>query len=65
MTGRVKIWKYDRGFGFIEADGKSYFCHFSEIKSGQKSLVEGDEVEFDPEETKKGSQAINVTKKEY
>ncbi len=66
MQGKVKFFNKERGFGFIAGEDKDYFIHFSEIKGDEKILFEGDEVEFDPEETKKGPQAINVKKtKEY
>ncbi|MFB6347355.1 MAG: cold-shock protein [bacterium] len=62
-TGTVKWFNDDKGFGFIEQElGEDAFVHYSEIQSdGFKSLDEGDEVEFDLEETDKGLSAINVS----
>jgi CspA family cold shock protein len=49
MTGRVKWFNAEKGFGFIEReDGDDVFVHFSAIQgTGFKSLNEGDEVSFD------------------
>jgi CspA family cold shock protein len=63
-TGKVKWFNGDKGFGFIEpADGgQDVFVHFSAIQAdGYRTLYEGDEVEFDVEQGKKGPQAANVT----
>jgi len=46
--GRVRRI-YDKGYGFIDADGKSMFFHASGMTSqgGFDELREGDEVEFE------------------
>jgi len=65
MKGKVKWFNEKRGFGFITPDdgSKDLFVHFSAIKSeGFKALAEGDEVEFEVEETSRGPQAKNVVK---
>lgn len=61
-TGIVKWFNDDKGFGFIEQDiGEDVFVHYSEIQGeGYKTLDEGDEVEFELEETDKGLSATNV-----
>lgn len=65
MRGTVKWFNDAKGFGFIGRDGgaKDVFVHFSAIQSsGYKKLVEGDEVEFDVVQGKKGPQAANVVR---
>jgi CspA family cold shock protein len=64
-TGRVKWFNDSKGFGFITDEGgsKDFFVHHSAIQgSGFKSLAEGDRVEFDVVEGKKGPAAGNVVK---
>ncbi len=62
MTGTVKWFNAEKGFGFIEReDGEDVFVHFSAIQSqGYKSLDEGQRVEFDIEKGQRGLQAVNV-----
>ena len=63
-TGTVKWFNGEKGFGFIEQSdgGADVFVHFSAIQAdGFRNLNEGDEVEFDVEQGKKGLQAANVT----
>jgi CspA family cold shock protein len=62
MTGKVKWFNAEKGFGFITSeDGNDVFVHFSQIqKDGFKSLEEGEEVSFDVVEGQKGPQASNV-----
>ncbi|CAH0345826.1 cold-shock protein [Bacillus sp. CECT 9360] len=64
VTGKVKWFNGDKGFGFIEAeDGNDVFVHFSAIQGdGFKTLDEGQEVEFEIEEGNRGPQAKNVVK---
>jgi CspA family cold shock protein len=62
MTGKVKWFNDQKGFGFIEVAGsKDVFVHHSSIQGeGFKSLKEGDEVEFEVTKGPKGPQASNV-----
>jgi len=62
MTGTVKWFNGDKGFGFITSDeGSDVFVHYSQIqKDGFKSLEEGEKVQFDVVDGQKGPQAENV-----
>ena len=63
MTGTVKWFNDDKGFGFITPkDGsKDVFVHFSAIQSDSfKSRKEGQEVSFSIENGAKGPAAANV-----
>lgn len=62
MTGKVKWFNAEKGYGFIQREGgKDLFVHFSGIKSeGFKTLEEGWNVEFDAIQGDRGEQATNV-----
>jgi len=62
--GIVKWFNAKKGYGFIkQEEGQDLFVHYSSIDmSGYKSLVEGDRVSFEVEETDRGPQARNVKK---
>jgi len=64
VLGKVKWFNKDKGYGFIEReDGGDVFVHFSAIQGdGFKTLVEGQDVEFDIVEGTRGPQAANVVK---
>ncbi|MEO8514751.1 MAG: cold-shock protein [Ignavibacteria bacterium] len=64
QKGKVKWFNADKGFGFITGnDGKDVFVHFkSIIGDGYRSLEDGQDVEYEVEETDKGLQARNVSK---
>ncbi|MBU3100469.1 MULTISPECIES: cold-shock protein [Clostridium] len=62
--GTVKWFNTVKGFGFIEIEGeKDVFVHISAIQGSEseKSLEEGQKVQFETEEGPKGLQAIEVT----
>ena len=62
MTGHVKWFNNDKGFGFIDyKPGQDIFVHYSAISmEGSKTLNEGDFVSFKLIETGKGLQALDV-----
>ncbi|HCC15795.1 MAG TPA: hypothetical protein DEQ29_08370, partial [Escherichia coli] len=63
MTGIVKWFNADKGFGFITPDdgSKDVFVHFSAIQNdGCKSLDEGQKVSFTIESGAKGPAAGNA-----
>ena len=57
--GTVKFFNDTKGFGFITEEGsnKEHFVHISGLID---EIREGDEVEFDLTEGKKGLNAVNV-----
>lgn len=61
--GTVKWFNESKGFGFIEQEsGPDVFAHFSAIISDSsfKTLMEGQQVEFDVIQGQKGPQAENI-----
>ncbi|MCZ6459647.1 MAG: cold-shock protein [Gammaproteobacteria bacterium] len=63
VTGTVKWFNDEKGFGFIEREGgKDVFVHFSAIQGeGRRSLHEGQQVTMEVTQGQKGPQAENVT----
>ena len=57
--GTVKFFNEAKGFGFIKEDGsnKEDFVHISGLID---EVREGDEVEFDLQDGRKGLNAVNV-----
>jgi len=63
VTGTVKWFNADKGFGFITRDDgeKDVFCHHTAIRGeGYKSLPDGAKVEFSVVQGQKGPAAENV-----
>ncbi len=62
MTGKVKWFNNDKGYGFILKENyDDIFVHYSSIQNnGFRSLAEGEFVEFDLIKSEKGLQATNV-----
>ena len=57
--GTVKFFNDTKGFGFISEEGtdKEHFVHVSGLID---EINEGDEVEFELQEGRKGLNAVNV-----
>ncbi|PZD79350.1 cold-shock protein [Mesonia sp. K7] len=57
--GTVKFFNSTKGFGFIKEDetNTEYFVHVTGLVD---EINEGDTVEFDLQEGKKGMNAVNV-----
>lgn len=63
VTGRIKWFNAEKGFGFIEREdgGDDVFLHFSALnQQGFKSVEENQRVEFDVVSGPKGPKAENV-----
>ena len=59
MTGLVKWFNADKGFGFITPDdgSKDVFVHFTAIQSNEfRTLNENQKVEFSIEQGQRGSE---------
>jgi CspA family cold shock protein len=56
ITGTVKFYNTQKGFGFIQPDsgGKDVFVHATALeRAGLRSLTEGQKVSFDTEEDRR------------
>jgi CspA family cold shock protein len=63
VTGTVKWFNGAKGYGFIQREeGDDVFVHYSAIRGdGFRNLEEGQTVEFNVEQGRKGLQATDVT----
>jgi len=62
--GKVKWFSNQKGYGFISLEtGSDVFVHFNAIEGdGYKTLEEGQEVEFEIQDSPKGKQAVKVVR---
>jgi CspA family cold shock protein len=62
MKGKVKFFNPTKGFGFItpEEGGDDLFVHVTSVE-GQQVLEEGQAVEYEIGEGKRGPMAVNVS----
>jgi CspA family cold shock protein len=65
MTGTVKFFNGERGYGFIKPDdgGRDVFVHITAVeRAGLKDLSEGQRITFEVEPDKKGKgpKAVNL-----
>lgn len=60
MTGTVKFFNESKGYGFITDDesGQDIFVHVTSLKGLE--LKEGDKVEYQEEDGKKGKVASQI-----
>ena len=62
-TGSVKWFNVQKGFGFIQptGGGKDVFVHISAVeRAGLSTLNEGQHVEFELEENRGKTSAVNL-----
>ena len=62
MTGKVKMFNKEKGYGFIKLeDDRDVFFHYSQlVMEGFKTIYVGTEVEFELVEGERGLQAHNI-----
>ena len=60
-VGKVKWFDEKKGYGFIEREDGDVFVHYSTISGeGFKTLKDGQQVEYEYTQGKKGLQATRV-----
>ncbi len=62
VSGKIVHFDANKGFGFLapDAGGSDVFLHINDIDIDEHSLKPGAAVEFDIEETDRGSKAVNL-----
>lgn len=64
MKGTIKMFNNEKGYGFIRTEaGQDVFFHYSSLLMPEyKTATAGEKVEFDVEETERGTRATNIKK---
>jgi len=61
LIGQVKWYSPDKGYGFIvKADGSELFVHRTSLSAGVYVLTDGEQVEFEVQQSTRGPEAVNV-----
>jgi CspA family cold shock protein len=62
LSGRVKFFRKDKGYGFITPDsgGDDIFVHKSQLSGGLTSLSDGQQVTYEVGQGRKGPEARDV-----
>ena len=62
LTGTVKWFNKDKGFGFIQPDegGRDIYVHASEIDTPDHTLADGQRVQYEMGTSRKGPAATKV-----
>ena len=63
ITGTVKFYNDQKGFGFIQPDdgSKDVFVHATAVEAaGMRTLNEGQKVAFDIQPDARGAKAVNL-----
>lgn len=65
MTGTVKWFDPEKGFGFITpaAGGPDVFVHHSVLPDGVRALSEGQTVEYETQSTNRGDKVVSLALK--
>ena len=64
--GFCKWFDPSRGYGFVvfEGNAEGIFCHHSSIQMpGYRSLIQGEELDFEIQQNERGFSAVNVVPK--
>lgn len=54
MKGRITEWNRERGFGYLECEGRRIFLHWRDFKERHKRPEVGDVIRFEPGEDQQG-----------